>query len=77
MLSCIRPLVSMRLAYDARATRQSIYKKTTLKSPRLTAREFLGVTELKDQQWKISVSYPEALFFLMIDEIIYEVYLFY
>lgn len=50
MQDSIRPLVSMRLAYDARATRQSIYKKTTLKSPRLTAREFLGVTELKDQQ---------------------------
>ena len=50
-------------------------KKVPANSPVVTG-EFLGVTELKDQQWKISVSYyPEVILFILklIDEIIYEV----
>ena len=51
------------------------HKKGSREFPRRTG-EFLGVTELKDQQWKISVSYyPEVILFILklIDEIIYEV----
>ena len=36
-------------------------KKWPRKFPRLTAKEFLGVTELKDQHWKFSFRlYPET-----------------